>query len=72
LVLILGLVGSAAAQDYDMEIPSVIKPPVLDGEVDPIWSIARTQYIKTTIDGTVSSPADCSGSWRAMWDGLYI
>jgi len=72
LVLILGLVGSAAAQDYDMEIPSVLKPPVLDGEVDPIWSIARTQYIKTTIDGTVSSPADCSGSWRAMWDGLYI
>ena len=71
-VLILGLAGSAAAQVWDMEIPSVNKPPVIDGEVDPIWSIASVQYISTTIDGTVSSPEDCSGSWRAMWDGEYL
>ncbi len=72
LALILGLVGSAVAQPWDMEIPSVNKPPAIDGEIDPIWSIASVQYISTTIDGTVTSPEDCSGSWRAMWDGEYL
>jgi len=72
LILILGLAGPAMAQDWDLEIPSVNKPPVLDGEVDPIWSIASVQYIRTTIEGTVTSPEDCSGSWRAMWDAEYI
>ncbi len=72
LVLILGLAGLVSAQDWDMEIPSVNKPPIIDGEIDPIWSIARVQYIETTIDGSVSSPEDCSGSWRALWDGEYL
>ncbi|MEN6578662.1 MAG: sugar-binding protein [Phycisphaerales bacterium] len=72
LVLILGLTGLAVAQDWDIEIPSVNKPPVLDGELDSIWSIASVQYIGTTIDGTATSPADCSGSWRVMWDSEYI
>jgi len=72
LVLVLGLAASVAAQDWDIEIPSVNKPPIIDGEMDPIWSIASVQYIGTTIDGSVSSPADCSGSWRVMWDVEYI
>jgi hypothetical protein len=70
--VILGSASLAGGQEWDIEIPSVNKPPVLDGEMDPIWSIASVQYIGTRIDGTVTSPADCSGSWRAMWDAEYI
>ncbi len=68
--LILSLTSWAGGQD--IEIPSVNKPPVLDGEVDAIWSIATVQQIKTPIDGSIDSPEDCSGSWRAMWDALYL
>ncbi|MGE5294982.1 MAG: sugar-binding protein, partial [Solirubrobacterales bacterium] len=72
VVLMLGMTCAATAQDWDIEIPSVTKPPVIDGQVDPIWSIASVQSISVRIDGTVTNPADCSGSWRAMWDATYI
>ncbi len=71
-VLILGLVGVTAAQEWDIEIPSVNTPPVIDGELDPIWAIASVQYVTTTIDGTVTDAQDCSGHWRAMWDAEYL
>jgi len=71
-VLILGLAGAAAGQDWDIQIPSTSTPPVIDGQVDGLWSIASVQYITVPIEGTVDSPEDCSGSWRVMWDSENI
>ncbi len=72
LALVLALTGLAAAQDWDIEIPSTKTPPIIDGKVDGVWSIASIQYITVTIDGSVDSPEDSSGSWRVMWDGTNL
>jgi hypothetical protein len=72
LALMLSMTGAATAQDWDIEISSVTKPPVIDGQVDAIWSIASVQQIGTRIDGTVTDAADCSGSWRVLWDATFI
>ncbi len=72
LILTLGLTGSVMAQDWDIEIPSTPTPPIIDGQVDALWSIAPVQYITLIINGSLSSPEDCSGSWQAMWDAEYL
>ncbi len=66
-VLVLGLIGSAAAQD--MEIGLAAQPPVLDGEVDDIWADASEQYFVPLDD-----PANGSGIWKVLYDAenLYV
>ena len=54
-VLVLGFTGSVTAQDWDIEIPSTNTPPVIDGELDGVWSIASVQYITIPINGTSDS-----------------
>ena len=74
LTLCLGLAGAAAAQNWDLEIPSTSTPPVIDGQVDGVWSIASVQDVTVVIEGSIDSPADNSVSWRVLWDGdnLYM
>jgi len=64
-----------ADTEADVEIPSVETPPVLDGVVDGIWSLSTEQSVARSIaESRPSSSADCSGSWRALWDpeNLYV
>ncbi len=47
--------------------------PVIDGIVDDVWSVSTEQEIAITVEGSEpSGPADCSGTWRALWDWEYI
>jgi len=66
-VLVLGLIGPAAAQD--MEIGLAAQPPVLDGEIDDIWADASEQYFVPLDD-----PANGSGIWKVLYDAenLYV
>jgi len=75
-VLVLGLAGTASGvhPGADLDIPVPEGPsPVIDGIIDDAWSIASIQYITRHIsDSAPSSDADCSGSWRMLWDGDYL
>ncbi|MFB0555068.1 MAG: CBM9 family sugar-binding protein [Phycisphaerae bacterium] len=75
-VLVLAFAGitSAVNPDADIDIPSPEgDSPVIDGIIDDVWSLASTQYITILVsDSAPSSDADCSGSWRTLWDGDYL
>jgi hypothetical protein len=53
----------------DMEIPFVVQPPVIDGEVDEVWADASTQNFVPLED-----PTNASGSWQVLYDyeNLYV
>ncbi|HUT47395.1 MAG TPA: sugar-binding protein [Sedimentisphaerales bacterium] len=74
LVAVLNPVGKAPAQDADLLIRSPdVAMPVLDGVVDEVWSLSTEQSITTTLVGSEpGSPADCSGTWRALWNWEYL
>ena len=62
----------AAALGLDvinMEVGFAVVPPVIDGEVDTIWSVASTQSFVPLED-----PANGSGTWKVLYDeeNLYV
>lgn len=62
-------------QARDFDTPKAATPPTIDAKVDEMWANASVQYISTVADGTApSSPLDCSGSFRVMYDSgsLYM
>ncbi len=60
-------------QARDFDIPTATTAPVIDAQVDDVWAKASVQYISTLVDGlAIDSPADCSGSFRAMYDSQYL
>jgi hypothetical protein len=60
--------------DADVLIPSPnAAMPVIDGVIDAVWSFSTEQSITHTVMGSrPSGPADCSGTWRALWNWEYI
>jgi len=71
LVFVLSLVSGVPAQDVVIPSPGVM--PVLDGRIDEVWFFSTEQTIGTSQVGTApSSPADCSGTWRALWNWEYL
>jgi hypothetical protein len=71
LVFVLSLVSGVSAQD--VVIPSPGAMPVLDGRIDEVWFFSTEQTIGTSQVGAApSSPADCSGTWRALWNWEYL
>ncbi len=72
-VLVLSVVGVVSAQD--VVIPSPGSMPKIDGNIDQVWFFSTEQSIDTSQVGSApSSPEDCSGTWRALWDweNLYV
>ena len=72
-VLVLGVVSMVSAQDA--VIPSPGTMPILDGIIDPVWFYSEEHAIDTSQVGAApSSPADGSGTWRALWnwENLYV
>ena len=71
--LVPALAGYVSAAEANVEIPSVGYPkPILDGVMDNVWALSTEQVI-TIVDGAEpTSPEDCSGSWRALWDEEYL
>ncbi|HPC96762.1 MAG TPA: sugar-binding protein [Sedimentisphaerales bacterium] len=59
----------AGVERIDMEVGFAVVPPVIDGEVDAIWSVASTQSFVPLAD-----PADGSGTWKVLYDmeNLYV
>ena len=73
LVFVLSSVGTVPAQD--VVIPSPGAMPKLDGIIDQVWFFSTEQTIGTSQVGAApSSSADCSGTWRALWnwENLYV
>jgi len=68
------LLTAALAPAADVDILWPDQPlPVIDGAVDPVWSLATKQLITITINGSApTDPADCSGSWQALYDSQYL
>lgn len=48
--------------------------PTIDGTIDAVWSSHTASELKNTNQPTISSAADLTVNWRAMWDAtnLYI
>ena len=72
-VLVLSVVGVVSAQD--VVIPSPGTMPKIDGNIDEVWFYSTEQAIDTSQVGAApSSPADGSGTWRALWnwENLYV
>ena len=60
-------------QARDLDILSVSTPPVIDGQIDDIWSAASVQTIGRKIDGEdLTSPADASGQFRVLYDAQNL
>ena len=59
----------AGVEQIDMEAGFAMVPPVIDGEVDAIWSVAPTQSFVPLAD-----PANASGTWKVLYDAenLYV
>lgn len=74
VLLVLWLVAGAIAPAADVDIVCPDGPlPVIDGVIDPVWSLATKQFMTITIDGSApTDPADCSGSWQALYDSQYL
>jgi len=73
LVFVMSLVSEVSAQDAI--IPSPGSMPVLDGRIDEVWLFSAEHTIGTSQVGAApSSPEDCSGTWRALWnvEALYV
>ena len=73
LVVVLSLAHAAPAQDAVIPNPGPV--PKLDGRIDEVWFFSTEQTIGTSQVGAApSSPADCSGIWRALWnfEDLYV
>ena len=71
--VILGLAGYVSAAEADVEIPSVGYPkPILDGVMDNVWLLSTEQVMTLFTGAEPTSPEDCSGSWRALWDEEYL
>jgi len=69
------LVLHVRGRPVDIEVPRVSTPPTIDAKIDPAWSQASIQYIKTKVDGAdPTSPADASGQFRVLYDAdnLYV
>ncbi len=73
-VLVLGLAGYVSADEEGVKIPAAgSQQPILDGVVDNVWFLSTEQFLTITLEGSdPSSPDDCSGSWRALWDSEYL
>ncbi len=72
-VLVMSLISEVSAQDA--VIPSPGTMPRLDGSIDEVWYFSEEHAINTSQVGTPpSSDADCSGTWRALWnwEALYV
>ncbi|MHC4581774.1 MAG: sugar-binding protein [Planctomycetota bacterium] len=72
-VLVLILAHGVPAQDAVIPNPGPV--PKLDGRIDEVWFFSTAQTIGTSQVGVApSSPADCSGTWRALWNAedLYV
>ena len=54
------------------QVPRASTAPVIDGSVDSVWSTAPSYAVANVVQGSVSSPSDLSGSWRALWDTSYL
>ncbi len=48
--------------------------PTIDGKIDACWAQAKALDIKHSFYNPVSSPEDCSATYKALWDkeGLYV
>jgi len=74
LIIVLSLAGYLSAAEVDAEIPQTGFPkPILDGVMDDVWLYSTEQFITNTNSGAdPTSPADCSGSWWALWEPEYL
>jgi hypothetical protein len=46
--------------------------PVIDGVMDSVWTDATEHGIQHLVYGSVESPSDSSGEWKAMWDSSAL
>jgi len=75
LLVVLCLLAGATAPAADVNILWLEDQPlpVIDGAIDPVWSLATKQFMTITIVGSApTDPADCSGSWQALYDSQYL
>jgi len=74
-VLFLAGVASATMGGIEQPVQLILKaaaPPVIDGDMDPIWQCAQ-EHIQTLNEGALQDDwFDLFGSWRMLWDETNI
>lgn len=53
-------------------IPRISTPPVIDGEIDPIWKSGTVFKIEKVQSGTVENEDDLSAVWYGLYDDTYF
>ncbi len=71
VVFLFGITTFTYGADPNSEIPKINVSPVIDGKMDSIWSSVYEHKMTHYVSGA-TTPADCSASWRAYWDGQYL
>ncbi len=70
-----GLTGeSSVTVNVNKAVYKTATAPTIDGTPDAMWSSYTSASLVNTNEGTVSSAADLSANWKAMWDNtnLYV
>lgn len=56
------------------DVAKATTKPVIDGKIDEVWAAAKSYDLKNNLYKPVTGPADCSASFKALYDAdnLYI
>ena len=69
LISLLATSSHAAGLSYIIDSDGM---PVIDGKADRIYEDAIAYYIQNLVTGSVSSTADLSASYKALWDDAFL
>ncbi len=67
-----------SSEEEQPQMPAVLAraaaKPAIDGKTDDVWAAAKSYDLKNSLYKPATGPADCSASFRAMYDNdnLYI
>ena len=75
VAMVLSMCPATLGQVRDFDIPMADPPPVIDGQIDEIWSIASVQVLRVFPEPVGTDPtddADLSGYFRVLYDPHYL
>jgi hypothetical protein len=69
-LLLSSVLCSYGALAFDVSFTST--PPVIDGQQDAVWQVAKWHSMPYLMAGTLPSDEDFNGRYRLLWDAQYL